>query len=119
MKKTLVLGASPDPVRFSNKMIKSLVRHGIDAVPLGIRKGEICGLEIISGKPDLKDIHTVSLYLNPEKQKEYLEYLIQLNPERIIFNPGTHNPVLEKLAGENDIKCVFDCALIMISKGNY
>ncbi len=119
MKKTLVLGASPNPLRFSNKMVKSLVRHGYEAIPLGIRQGEIIGLDIITGKPDLKDIHTVSLYLSPKRQKEYYDYIISLDPKRIIFNPGTHNQEFIKLARDNHIEAITDCALIMIAKDIY
>lgn len=119
MKKTLVLGASPNPLRFSNKMVKSLLRHGFEAVPLGIRKGEITGVEILTGKPQLKNIHTVSLYLSPKRQSDYYDYLISLDPKRIIFNPGTHNQELIDLARENGIEPITDCALIMIAKGIY
>lgn len=119
MKKTLVLGASPDPLRFSNKMVKSLTRHGYEAIPLGIRQGEITGVEILTYKPDLKNIHTVSLYLSPQRQKEYYDYIISLEPKRIIFNPGTHNQEFIEIARENNIEAITDCALIMIAKGIY
>lgn len=119
MKKTLVLGASPNPLRFSNKMVKSLVRHGYEAIPLGIRQGEIIGIDILTGKPDLKDIHTVSLYLSPKRQEEYYDYIISLEPKRIIFNPGTHNQEFINLARNNDIEAITDCALIMIAKDIY
>jgi hypothetical protein len=119
MKKTLVLGASPNPLRFSNKMVKSLLRHGFEAVPLGIRTGEIAGVKILTGKPKIQNIHTVSLYLAPHRQKEYYDYILSLQPRRIIFNPGTHNQELIQLAGKNNIEPITDCALIMISKGIY
>jgi len=119
MKKTLVIGASPNPLRFSHKMVKSLIRHGFEAVPLGIHEGDIKGVKILTGKPALEDIHTVSLYLAPHKQKEYFDYIISLAPKRIIFNPGTHNHELFSLAEKNDIEAITDCALIMINQGIY
>lgn len=119
MKKTLVIGASPNPLRFSHKMVKSLLRHGYEAVPLGIREGEITGVRIHTGKPKLKNIHTVSLYIAPHRQKDYYDYIISLQPERIIFNPGTHNREFIELAQKNDIEAITDCALIMINKGIY
>ncbi|MGC9344592.1 MAG: CoA-binding protein, partial [Bacteroidales bacterium] len=119
MKRTLVIGASPNPLRFSNKMVKSLVRHGYEVIPLGLRKGDILGAEILTGKPDLENIHTVSLYINPDRQKEYYNYIISLAPRRIIFNPGTVNHELIKLAQENNIEAITDCSLIMIAKGIY
>ncbi len=119
MKKTLVLGASPNPLRFSHKMVKSLVRHGYEVIPIGIREGQIAEVDIVIGKPKLENIHTVSLYLQPEKQKEYYEYLIELHPHRIIFNPGTFNQELSSLAEKNDIQTVKDCGLVMINNGFY
>lgn len=119
MKKTLVIGASTNPLRFSHKMVKSLVRHGIEAVPLGLRKGDILGVEILTRKPEIPNIHTVSLYLSPERQKEYYNYIMALAPRRIIFNPGTVNPELIELAQSNNIEAITDCSLIMITKGIY
>lgn len=119
MKKTLVLGASPNPARFANKTVKSLIRHNIPVVPLGNREGEIMGHEILTGKPDLPDIHTVTLYLNPQNQKEYYNYLISLSPRRIIFNPGSENQELIKLAIQNEIEVNVACTLIMINSGKY
>ena len=119
MKKTLVLGASPNPIRFSHKAVKSLVRHGHDVVPIGIRKGDIMWQKIIIGKPNLKDIHTITLYLNPENQKEYYDYIIQLTPKRIIFNPGSENNELIELAMKNNIEVSIACTLIMLNTNKY
>lgn len=119
MKKTLVLGASPNPTRFSYKAVKSLVRHGFEAVPIGNRKGQIMWQDIIIGKPELSDIHTVTIYLNPENQKEYYDYIIGLAPKRIIFNPGSENQELIQLAMENNIEVSIACTLIMLNTNNY
>ena len=119
MKKTLVLGASPNPIRFSHKAVKSLVRHGHDVIPLGIREGDIMWQKIIIGKPDLKEIHTVTLYLNPENQKKYYDYIIGLEPKRIIFNPGSENQELIELAVKNNIEISIACTLIMLNTNNY
>ena len=119
MKKTLVLGASPNPIRFSHKAVKSLVRHGYEVIPLGIRKGDIMWQKIIIGKPDLKEIHTITLYLNPENQKQYYDYIIGLEPKRIIFNPGSENQELIELATKNNIETSIACTLIMLNTHNY
>jgi len=119
MKKTLVLGASPNPLRFSHKMVKSLVRHNMEVIALGSREGEISGIKILTGKPALKDIHTISLYVGPKRQSEIYDYVISLYPKRIIFNPGTSNEYFMNLARENGIEVVFDCALVMLSSGKY
>ncbi|MFC2096336.1 CoA-binding protein [Bacteroidota bacterium] len=119
MKKTIVLGASPNPIRFSHKAVKSLVRHGHDVVPIGIREGDIMWQNIIVGKPKLNDIHTITLYLNPENQKGYYNYIIELNPKRIIFNPGAENQELIELAMKNNIEVSIACTLIMLNTNKY
>lgn len=119
MKKTLIPGASTNPNRFSNKMVKSLIRHGYEAVPLGFRKGDISGIEIKTGEPKISDLHTISLYLGAARQVDYYDYFLSLKPERIIFNPGTYNYELIELAEKNNIECVVSCALIMLSTGEY
>ena len=119
MKKTLVLGASTNPARYAYKAVNRLVAHGHDVVALGIKKGRIGNVEIVQGLPDIKGLHTISLYLNPSRQKEYYNYLLQLQPQRIIFNPGTENPVLMKMAKEKNIEVIAACTLVMLSIGNY
>jgi hypothetical protein len=119
MKKTLVLGASPNPIRFSHKAVKSLVRHGFDVVPIGNKKGDIMWQKIIIGKPALEDIHTITLYLNPNNQKEYYNYILELAPKRIIFNPGSENQELIELAMNNNIEISIACTLIMLNSNKY
>lgn len=119
MKKTLVLGASPDPIRFSHKAIKSLLRYGHPVVAVGNKEGEISGVNIEIGKPKIDKVDTIALYLNPSKQKEYYDYLISLDPKRIIFNPGTENPEFMELATRKGIQVLEDCTLIMLNTDRY
>lgn len=117
--KTLVIGASTNPQRFSFLAIKSLVKHNIEVVAIGFKQGEVDGIPIMVDKPQFTDIHTITLYLNAERQREYLEYFISLKPKRIIFNPGTENGELIKLARANGIDLIFDCTLVMLNNGSY
>ena len=119
MFKTIVLGASPNQSKYSYKCVRSLLRRGYEAVPVGKKEGYIEGIEILTGKPDISEVNTVALYINSEGQKEYYEYILSLNPSRIIFNPGTLNQELIDLAKEKGIKVIVDCALLMLSSGSY
>lgn len=118
-KKTLVLGATPDASRYANMAVQSLVRHGVEAVPVGIRRGEIAGLDILLGQPQVPDIHTVTLYLGEARQQEYMDYVLALRPQRIIFNPGAENPALARRAREQGIETVEGCTLVMLSIGTF
>jgi predicted CoA-binding protein len=88
-------------------------------VAVGLKKGSIHDVKILPGKPVITDIHTVVIYLSPAHQREYYDYVLGLNPERIIFNPGTYNKEFVDLAKEKGIKTVVDCALIMLNSGTF
>ena len=119
MKKTLILGATTNPSKYGYIATSRLKKYGHEVIPLGIREGEIEGISIQLGKPDLEDIDTITLYLNPKRQEEYYDYILSLNPNRIIFNPGTENPALVALAKKNGIEIEIACTLVMLSIGDY
>ncbi len=119
MKKTLVLGASTKPDRYGNIATRRLKLYNHEVVPVGNRAGKIDGIEILLGKPKVEGIDTITLYLNPKRQIEFYDYIIGLKPNRIIFNPGTENPELVKLAKENGIKSEIACTLVLLSVGQY
>ncbi len=113
--KTLVIGASPNPLRYSNKAVKHLIAYEKEVVAIGKRETTIGDVEVLTGTPPLKDIHTVTLYVGPANQEDYLDYIISLRPKRIIFNPGTYNRVLEEKAIQDGIECIEDCTLVMLN----
>ncbi len=119
MKKTIVLGATPNPERYAYRATERLKAHGHQVIPMGIRKGEIDGIKIENTTPQYEDVDTVTLYLNPERQKLYYDYILSLKPKRIIFNPGTENFELVRLAKERGIAVELACTLVMLSIGNY
>ncbi|TVQ86079.1 MAG: CoA-binding protein [Bacteroidetes bacterium] len=118
-KKTLVLGASPTPVRYAYKAVKRLLSYGHEVVAIGKVEAEIDSVKIIKEMVDILDLHTVTMYLNPEKQEPYLDYIIKLKPKRIIFNPGSYNPKLEKLAKQAGIQVMEDCTLVMLDMDDF
>ena len=119
IKKTLVIGASTDPSRYSFLAAKSLLRHQHKIELLGRNEGKIGENEIKTGKPSLEDIDTITLYLNPKHQAEYYDYLLGLKPRRVIFNPGTENTEFEELLSQNNIESIEACTLVMLSTGQY
>lgn len=118
-KTTVVIGASPNTDRYSYKATLSLQNHGHTVYPVGLRKGIINGLEIITDKPALKDIDTVTLYVGPDNQPYWYEYILSLKPKRIIFNPGTENPEFEKMAADKGIETEEACTLVLLSIKQY
>lgn len=119
MKRTLVLGASTNPARVSNAAVYRLLAAGHEPILIGIRDGEIAGVPILKGQPRLEDIHTVTLYINAKRQVEYYDYILSLNPIRIIFNPGTENPELARLAKAEGIEVEMGCTLVMLTLNDF
>jgi uncharacterized protein len=119
-KKTLVLGASPKPDRYSNMAVRFLRDNGHDVTAVGNKSGTIADVAIETLAPDeIPGLDTVTLYLNPENQKPFYDYILALHPKRIIFNPGTENAELEQLAEAHGIAAWEACTLVLLRTGNY
>ncbi len=118
-KKTLVVGASEKPYRYANKAIRRLVLFGHEVVPLAPRPGQVEGISFVTGTPRLKGIHTITLYVGPDRQSGLYDYLLSLNPKRIIFNPGTENIAFIKKARKQGIETIENCTLVMLETGTF
>lgn len=118
-KKTLVLGASDNPFRYSYLVIHRLRSQGIPVAAIGKRHMLVADVEVITEKKEFHNIDTVTLYLNPIHQTEYYNYILSLKPQRIIFNPGAENKELANLARENNIAALEACTLVLLSTGQY
>jgi|SRR5690606_3365629 len=121
MKKTVIIGASDNPSRYAQIALQMLKEYKHPVVPMGIHGGEFRGEPIhdLKQKPAIPDVDTITLYLSPKNQKEWYDYLLSLQPKRIIFNPGTENQELMERAGEKGIEAVIGCTLVMLRTGQY
>ena len=111
-RKTLILGASLNKARYSNIAIHRLLAKKIPVVALGIKAGVVEGVTIDTGKKNYKDIDTITLYLNPKRQSEYYDYIVDLKPNRVIFNPGTEKLELVNLLKQKGIFSEIACTLV-------
>lgn len=118
-KKTLVLGASDNPSRYSYLAVQRLRNHGHPVVAIGRKHTVVADVNVDTEKKPQEDIDTVTLYLNPFHQQEYYDYILSLKPRRIIFNPGAENEELEELAAKNGIETKEACTLVMLSTNQY
>lgn len=119
--KILILGASTNRARFSYIAANALTVKGYEIIPVGLRPGIVNGKTIldIRTRPQIDDVDTITLYMNPKNQSDYLKYILGLDPRRIIFNPGTENNVLIDMAEKQGIEVVVDCTLIMLRSGYF
>ena len=118
-KSTLVIGASLKESRYSNICVKTLVADQIPVTAIGLREGLIDETPVLTGFPELSNIHTVTLYVGPENQHAFYDYILKLNPERVIFNPGTENKGFEDILSQAGIKVTEDCTLMMVEGGRF
>jgi uncharacterized protein len=118
-KLTLIIGASEKPDRYSNMAAHRLQRYGVDFVALGQKPGEVAGRPILTGEPALSGVHTVTLYVNPARQKAYYDYILSLHPKRVIFNPGTENDEFAQQLENKGIEAVEGCTLVMLGSGTF
>jgi predicted CoA-binding protein len=118
-KKTVVLGASPNPDRYSHLAVKNLRQKEHEVIAIGQRAATIGDTPIITEHPAIDGVDTVTLYLNPSRQEAYYDYILSLHPKRLIFNPGTENPALARLAEDQHIETMEACTLVLLSTGQY
>lgn len=120
-KPTLVIGASTNPRRYSFRAIHMLRDHDIPVYALGLREGEVGDVGIARDREAFlgKDIHTITLYMNPYRQEEYYDYIISLKPKRVIFNPGTENHILADMLRKEGIEPLEACTLVMLSLNQF
>lgn len=118
-KKTVVLGASAKPEKYVYKAISMLVEKGHPILAIGQNAGEVAGIKIQTKTIPLKNIDTVTLYLNPKRQREYYNYIVDSKPKRVIFNPGTENPEFYQLLELNNIKAEVACTLVLLATNQY
>lgn len=119
MKRTLIIGASNNADRYAYKAAASLLQHGHEIEMLGLRNDVIFNQTIDTEKKSFENIDTVTLYVGPQRQEEYFDYVVSLKPQRVIFNPGTENPVFEALLTKNKIDFEIACTLVLLSIGRY
>jgi uncharacterized protein len=118
-KKTVVLGASTKPDRYAYKAISMLVNKNHSVVAIGQNTGEVAGVNIVTKQIPLSNIHTFTLYLNPLRQRDYYNYILESKPKRVVFNPGTENPEFYQLLKANGIKVEVACTLVLLATNQY
>lgn len=118
-KKTLIIGATTKPDRAAFKAIKLLAANGHSVIALGQNSGEVAGIKINTKAIPVTNIDTISLYINPSRQRDYYNYIVEAKPKRVLFNPGTENPELYQLLELNNIKFEAACTLVLLTLNKY
>jgi len=118
-KDTVVIGGTSSEEKYGYKATVSLKNHGHKVYPVDLKAGKILDIDVLTGKPAIQNVDTVTLYVGPKHQADWQDYIFSLKPKRLIFNPGTENKVLEAAAKAKGIETIEACTLVMLSIGNY
>ncbi len=120
-KKTVIIGATTNPSRYAYLAAEMLIEYDHEIVPVGIKSGTVFGRDILSieQRPAIAQVDTITLYIGPQHQPEHYDYLLSLTPRRIIFNPGTENPELMRLAQAHQVEPLEACTLVLLRSGQY
>jgi len=121
VKKTVIIGATTNPARYAFLAARMLREYNHEIVPVGIKDGQVFGKEILDifERPAVTDVDTVTMYIGPQRQAEHIDYILNLKPRRIIFNPGTENDEFIRRAEEQGIETVEGCTLVMLRSNQY
>lgn len=126
LKATLVIGASLKPNRYSHRAIIRLNAQNHPVTAIGLRRGFVGDVEIIDFETAINShlfmdhqINTITLYLNAMRQEAYYDYIVKLHPKRVIFNPGTENPIFYEILKNKGIEVEVACTLVLLATNNY
>lgn len=117
--KTLIIGASENPERYAYKALKALSNSGHEVVALANRAGNVDGTVFLTAPAPIADVDTITLYINPKIQESYYDYILSLQPRRVIFNPGTENPSFESMLEGYGIQVEEACTLVLLSTAQF
>lgn len=119
-RQTVILGASPQPERYSFLAYRTLAEKGFPFALVNPRYQDIEGHPVV---PTLSQVtgpvETVSMYLSPDRQQSVADELVALRPGRVIFNPGSENPELEARLTAAGIPCLEACTLVLLRTGQF
>ena len=118
-RKTLVIGSSLNESRYSNIAIHKLKANNHFVEAIGLTKGTIADVIVNTEMVMFENIDTITLYLSPLNQKKFYNYVVNLKPSRVIFNPGTENKEFENILEQNGIKTEIACTLVLLSINQY
>ena len=116
----VVLGASPKPARYSNQALRLLKDSGYHVIPVHPKVAVIDGLSM---QPNLRAIsekvHTLTLYVGAQRSEPLIEDMVALNPQRVIFNPGSESDALQERLEAHHIECIHGCTLVMLRTNQF
>jgi uncharacterized protein len=116
-----VLGASPKPDRYANKAVRLLLEYGHEVIPVNPAYQEIEGVPVRASLSDLEtaSVHTLTLYMKPDRLRPLVSAMIAIKPRRVIMNPGTEDTEIRAALVSSGIEVEEACTLVLLRTGQF
>lgn len=115
-----ILGASAKPERFAYKAFRMLKDYGHTPIPVTPSVASIEGDRTFSSLTEVdQPVDTLTMYVSPDISSGLQKEILDLKPKRVIFNPGSENPELERSLEEADIHVVEACTLVLLRTNQF
>lgn len=119
-KTVAVLGATSDPQKFAYRAWQKLKAAGHKVLLINPNFTAIEGQPVLASLDQIHEpVDTLTLYVGPEKSEALMEDILDLRPQRVIFNPGTESATLAAALRDHRIHSVRGCTLVMLDSGTF
>ena len=117
--KVVIIGASDNPERYSYKAAEALLNKGFNIELVGLKNKTIFNHTIQPNIPHLSEEMIVTLYVGPQHQASYIDHILQANPKKVIFNPGTENASFQEALTAQNSEWEEACTLVKLSLNQF
>ncbi len=120
MSTVLIIGASNNPNRYSNKAMGRLTDAGYRVIPVNpfseidTEEPTVHSLSLVNERID-----TAVVYVRAELLVQDIEQLVRIAPSQVIFNPGTESAELYNRLAETGIIARNACVLVLLRIGEF
>lgn len=121
MNKTVaILGASQKRDRYSFQAFQMLKSYGYEPIPVSPKLENLEGMPAFHSLSEIQiPVDTLTMYVGPGISNKLKKEILELQPKRVIFNPGSENPDLEMALEEAGIHVVEACTLVLLRTNQF
>jgi predicted CoA-binding protein len=118
--KVAILGASKNPERYSHMAFTMLKDYGHTPLPVNPGFSELEGVPVFAKLRDITEsVDTLTMYVGPDTSTAMKQDILNLKPKRVIFNPGSENPGLEKDLRAAGVHVIDACTLVLLRTNQF
>jgi len=113
-KKFAVVGATDNPQKYGNRIVKNLKGRGYEVYPVNPKLKEIEGLNCYPSLAEIPEkVDVVDFVVPPEATEEVLKQCKELGLDCIWLQPGSESEKAINYCNENNMKVVYNACVMM------